>query len=360
MIEFFDMKKINMIHDKEIRNVIDQVIESGHYISGNQVTCFENEFAAHCGVKHCIGVANGLDALRLVIKAYGFKNDDEIIVPANTYIASILSVSLNGCKPVLVEPDISTYCISPDEIEKKITKRTKAILPVHLYGQVADMTEIREIALKYELKVIEDCAQAHGASLKDKKTGALGDAAGFSFYPTKNLGCLGDGGGVTTNDDELAEKIRYLGNYGSTVKYLNKYKGDNSRLDEIQAAVLRVKLHYLDAENEKRREIARYYLENMKNSKLVLPPYSGNSSVFHLFTVRTENREDFREYLENAGIQTGLHYPIPIHKQEAYQEMNSLEFPITERIHREILSLPANISLTEPEMEEIVEAVNGY
>jgi dTDP-4-amino-4,6-dideoxygalactose transaminase len=273
MIEFFNMKKINKIHDKEIRSVIDQVIESGCYISGNQVAGFENEFAAYCGVKHCIGVANGLDALRLIIKAYGFKNGDEIIVPANTYIASILSVSLNGCKPVLIEPDIRTYCISPGEIEKKITTRTRAILPVHLYGEMADMTAIREIAIKYELKVIEDCAQAHGASLKDKKAGAWGDAAGFSFYPTKNLGGFGDGGGVTTNDDELAEKIRHLGNYGSTVKYLNKYKGDNSRLDEIQAAVLRVKLNYLDAENEKRREIARYYLDNMKNSKITLPPY---------------------------------------------------------------------------------------
>lgn len=360
MIDFFNLKKINEQYRAEIEQALKNVLDSGRYVLGEQVAAFEIEFARYCGVKHCISVANGMDALAQIIKAYGFSSGDEIIVPANTYIASILAISQNRCSPVLVEPELLGYKIDPSAIEDKITKNTKAIIPVHLYGRICDMAAINRLARQYNLKIIEDAAQAHGAVYEGKKAGALGDAAAFSFYPTKNLGCLGDGGAITTNDDGLAEKLRYLRNYGSREKYINRFKGSNSRLDELQAAVLKIKLKYLDDENRKRRAIAKFYISNIKNSKTTLPQYQDDSHVFHLFVIRTQNRDQLKRYLESVGIETGIHYPIPPHKQQAYIELARLSLPVTERIHREVLSIPAHIALTREEISEIVEAINGY
>ncbi len=360
MIDFFNLKKINEQYRAEIEQALKSVLNSGQYVLGEQVAAFEIEFARYCGVKHCISVANGMDALAQIIKAYGFSSGDEIIVPANTYIASILAISQNRCSPVLVEPELLSYNIDPSAIEDKITKNTKAIIPVHLYGRICDMAAINRLARQYNLKIIEDAAQAHGAVYEGKKAGALGDAAAFSFYPTKNLGCLGDGGAITTNDDGLAEKLRYLRNYGSREKYINRFKGSNSRLDELQAAVLKIKLKYLDDENRKRRAIAKFYISNIKNSKTTLPQDQDDSHVFHLFVIRTQNRDQLKRYLESVGIETGIHYPIPPHKQQAYIELARLSLPVTERIHREVLSIPAHIALTREEISEIVEAINGY
>jgi len=361
MIKFLDLYKINERYRTEIDTRIKQVIDSGWYLLGKQDEQFENNFATFCDVKHCIGCANGLDALNLIIRAYDFKNGDEIIVPANTYIASILSISENGCTPVLVEPDINTYNINPDLIEEKITSKTKAIMVVHLYGQAVQMDKIWEVANKYNLKVIEDSAQAHGAMYKGKRTGALGDASGFSFYPGKNLGCMGDGGCITTNDNELAQKIRALRNYGSHKKYCNLYKGVNSRLDEIQAGILDVKLPYLEEDNAKRREIAKYYLNNIKNEKIILRnSYDDLANVWHVFPIRTKNRDELQEYLENNDIQTLIHYPTPPHKQEAYKELNNLSFPITEEIHHTILSLPISPVMTDGEVKEVVRVINAF
>ena len=312
-------------------------------------------------MKHCIGCANGLDALNLIIKAYGFGAGDEIIVPANTYIASILAISENGCTPVLVEPDINTYNINPALIEEKITEKTKAIMVVHLYGQAVQMDKIWELAKKYNLKIVEDSAQAHGAEYEKKKTGSLGDASGFSFYPGKNLGCMGDGGCITTNDDEHAAKIRAIANYGSDRKYHHIYKGTNSRLDEIQAAVLDVKLKYLDEDNERRREISKYYRENIKNSKIILPKtYDEKAHVWHVFAIRTKNRDELQKYLEDNGIQTNIHYPTPPHKQGAYKELENLSLPITEEIHKTILSIPISPVMTEEEVKKVVDVINSY
>lgn len=361
MIKFLDLHKINERFRVEIDSRIKQVLDSGWYLLGNQDKEFEKNFAAFCNVKHCIGCANGLDALNLIIKAYGFGAGDEIIVPANTYIASILAISENGCTPVLVEPDLNTYNINPDLIEEKITSKTKAIMVVHLYGQAVEMDKIWALAKKYDLKVIEDSAQAHGAIYQGKRTGNLGDASGFSFYPGKNLGCMGDGGAITTNDDELASKLRALANYGSHKKYCNLYKGVNSRLDEIQAGILDVKLKHLDKDNERRRKIANYYLKNIKNEKVTLPQYKGDEShVFHVFVVRVENRAEFQEYLTKNEIQTLIHYPTPPHKQEAYKEWNHLSYPISEKIHSEIISLPISPVMTDEEVEEVVEVINAY
>ena len=361
MIKFLDLHKINERFRDEIDSKIKEVLDSGWYLLGNKDKEFEQNFAKYCKTKHCIGCANGLDALNLIIRAYGFKAGDEIIVPANTYIASILAISENGCTPVLVEPDINTYNINPDLIEEKITSKTKAIMVVHLYGQAVEMEKIWALAKKYDLKVIEDSAQGHGAIYQGKRTGNLGDASGFSFYPGKNLGCMGDGGAVTTNDDELATKIRALANYGSHKKYCNLYKGVNSRLDEIQAGILDVKLKYLDKDNERRREIAKYYLENIKNEKITLPKYNGdNSHVFHVFVVRVENRAEFQEYLTQNDIQTLIHYPTPPHKQEAYKEWNNLTYPITEKIHNEVISLPISPVMTDEEVKKVVEVVNEW
>lgn len=361
MIKFLDLYKINEQYRNEIDEKIKQVLDSGWYLLGQQDELFEKHFAEFCGTKHCIGCANGLDALNLIIKGFGFSKGDEIIVPANTYIASILAISMNDATPVLVEPDINTYNINPDLIEDKITDKTKAIMVVHLYGQAVQMDKIWELAKKYNLKIIEDSAQAHGAYYKNKRVGNLGDASGFSFYPGKNLGCMGDGGCITTNDDKLAEKIRALRNYGSHKKYCNLYKGINSRLDEIQAGILDVKLPYLDKDNQKRRQIAQYYLDNIKNEKIILKKsYNDLANVWHIFPVRTNNRDRLQEHLKENDIQTLIHYPTPPHKQEAYKEWNNLSFPVTEEIHKTILSLPISPVMTDEEIKKVVEVINAF
>ena len=361
MIKFLDLQKINERFRPEIDAAIKRVLDSGWYLLGKEDEKFESDFATFCGVKHCIGCANGLDALNLIIKGYGFGAGDEIIAPANTYIASILAITQNNCTPVLVEPDLKTYNINPDLIEEKITPKTKAIMVVHLYGQAVEMEKIWELAKKYNLKIIEDSAQAHGAIYKGKRTGNLGDASGFSFYPGKNLGCLGDGGCITTNDDELAAKVRAIRNYGSNVKYNNIYKGVNSRLDEIQAAVLAIKCKYLDEDNRKRREIARFYRTEINNPLLILPEvYDENAHVWHIFAVRCKQREKLQKYLEENGIQTLIHYPIPPHKQVCYKEWNDFSYPITEKIHDEILSIPISPVQTEAETNFVIEKINRF
>lgn len=361
MIKFLDLHKINEVYRKDIDEIIKNVIDSGWYILGERDKSFEKNFAQYCGVKHCIGCANGLDALKLIIKGFGFGNGDEIIVPANTYIASILAISDCSCTPILVEPDIKTYNIDPDKIEEKITEKTKAILVVHLYGQAVKTDKIWQLAKKYSLKVIEDSAQAHGAVYNGIKTGALGDASGFSFYPGKNLGCLGDGGCVTTNDDVLAEKIRAIANYGSDYKYHHIYKGMNSRLDEFQAGILDVKLPHLDKSNSLRREIAKFYRENIKNPKITLPQtYDEKAHVWHVFVLRTEFRDEFQKYLEENGIQTNIHYPTPPHKQGAYAEYKDLSLPITEKIHKEVISIPISPVMTDLEVQTVVKIINNW
>ncbi len=365
MITFLDLKGLNAQYRAELIEACSRVIDSGWYIQGNECKEFDKEFAQYCGTKYAIGVANGLDALILILRAYkelGIMNDgDEVIVPSNTYIASILAISQNNLVPVLVEPNINTYLIDPSKIEEKITSKTKAILTVHLYGQTCEMDAIKEIAQKYNLKVIEDSAQSHGAYFKDKRSGNLGDASGFSFYPGKNLGALGDGGSVTTNDEELANTIKALANYGSHKKYENLFKGINSRLDEIQAAMLRVKLKYLDNEVEKRREIANYYLQNIKNDKLILPTARAEDNhVWHLFVVRTSQREELQKYLVDNGIQTLIHYPIPPHKQNAYKEWNNENYPITEQIHEEVVSLPISGVQSLEDTMKIVNVLNSF
>jgi len=363
MIPFLDLKAINVQYRTELIEACTKVIDSGWYIQGNECKEFDKEFAQYCGTKYAIGVANGLDALILILRAYkelGVINDgDEVIVPSNTYIASILAISQNNLVPVLVEPDIKTYLIDPDKIEEKITSKTKAILPVHLYGQTCDMDKINEIAKKYNLKVIEDSAQSHGSYYKDKRSGNLGDVSGFSFYPGKNLGALGDGGAVTTNDEELVNTIKALGNYGSYKKYENFYKGVNSRLDEVQAAMLRVKLKYLDNEILKRREIANYYLENIKNDNIILPTVRDEDNhVWHLFVIRTNKRDELQKYLLDNGIQTLIHYPIPPHKQNAYKEWNNESHEISEQIHDDVLSLPISGVQSLEDTKKIIDLIN--
>lgn len=360
MIKFLDLKAINEQYRMEMEAAIKRVLDSGWYLLGKEIVNFEKEFSEYCGVKHTIGCANGLDALKLIIQAYGFGSGDEIIAPANTYIASLISISANGATPVLVEPDINTYLIDPEKIEAAITSRTKAIMVVHLYGRAMDMTRIWEIANKYNLKIIEDSAQSHGAMFDGKRVGNLGDASGFSFYPGKNLGCLGDGGAVTTNDDELAEKIRALRNYGSDVKYHFPYRGTNSRLDEIQAALLRVKLPHLDDDNAIRRRIAERYCSEIKNPNIVLPslPDDAMQNVWHVFPIRVQNRTEFQQCLSDNGIQTVIHYPIPPHRQPAYVEWHGLTLPITEKIHEEIISLPISPVMTEEEVSKVVDVIN--
>lgn len=365
MITFLDLKSLNAQYRAELIEACTKVIDSGWYIQGNECKEFDIEFAKYCGTKYAIGVANGLDALILILRAYkelGFMTDgDEVIVPSNTYIASILAISQNNLVPVLVEPDINTYLLDPSKIEEKITLKTKAILPVHLYGQTCEMDKINEIAKKHNLKVIEDSAQSHGAYFKDKRSGNLGDASGFSFYPGKNLGALGDGGAVTTNDEELALAIKALGNYGSHKKYENIYKGVNSRLDEIQAAMLRVKLKYLDNEVEKRREIANYYLENIKNDNIILPALRAEDNhVWHLFVIRTSKRDELQKYLLDNGIQTLIHYPIPPHKQNAYKEWNNESYPISVQIHDEVMSLPISGVQSLEHTKKVVKVLNDF
>lgn len=365
MIKFLDLQKINSQYNEELTNAFTRVLNSGWYIMGDELKKFEKDFAAYCGTKYAIGVANGLDALILIIRAYKemgvFKEGDEILVPSNTYIASILAISANNLMPILIEPNINTYNIDPLLIEAKITSKTKAILPVHLYGQLCDMERIITIANKYNLKVIEDCAQAHGANLNNKKAGNWGDASGFSFYPGKNLGALGDAGAITTNDDQLAETVKALLNYGSHIKYKNLYKGVNSRLDELQAAMLNVKLPHLDRDIIKRRQVAFRYLNEIKNNKIILPSVlNSDSHVWHLFVIRINNRDDFQNYLLKNSIQTVIHYPIPPHKQAAYKELSHFSFPISETIHKEVLSLPISSSLTEEEVDKIINIINIF
>lgn len=362
MIPFLDLKKINLRHEKAIMECTQKVLHSGWYILGNEVKLFESKFANYCGTEYCLGVANGLDALELIIHAYGIGAGDEVIVPSNTYIASILSISANGATPILVEPELTTYNIDPALIEEKITPRTKAILVVHLYGQTCDMGPIVDLAKKYNLKVIEDCAQSHGAIYNGKKAGNLGDAAGFSFYPGKNLGALGDGGAITTNDKELFEKLSALRNYGSHKKYENLYKGYNSRLDEFQAPILSEKLNWLDEDNGHRRNIANYYLANIINSEIVNPVVKNgaDSHVWHVYPIRTRNREQFMKYMEENNIQTLIHYPIPPHKQEAYKEWEDMSFPISEQIHSEIVSLPISPVMDMSDVKYVVEVINAY
>ena len=371
MIKFLDLKAINDSFEPDLSNAIRRVLESGWYLLGSEVNRFEQEFAGFTGTKHCIGVANGLDALRLIFKAYiqmgGMHEGDEIIVPANTYIASILAITDNRLQPVLVEPDISTYNIDPFKIEEKISERTRGIMIVHLYGQNAMHPEIQRLIAKYKLKLIEDNAQAAGALFGDKRTGSLGDASGNSFYPGKNLGALGDAGCVTTEDDELAAVIRAMSNYGSSKKYVNDYKGLNSRLDEIQAAVLRSKLPRLDKDNQRRREIAKYYIENITHPDIILPTLKSRNStsnskehVWHLFVIRHVNRNELQNYLSDNGIQTMIHYPIPPHKQQAYKEWNNENYPVCEQIHNEVLSLPISPLLRDEDVMRIVETLNKY
>lgn len=372
MIKFLDIQKINAQYAKELKQAAAEVIDSGWYLLGERLRQFETNLANYIGVKHAIGVANGLDALRLILKAYIelgiMKEGDEIIVPANTYIATILAITDNRLKPILIEPDIETYNLDFDLIEKCITKRTKAIMVVHLYGCVCWDTKLEEIAKKFNLKVIEDNAQAVGAEWNGIKTGALADAAGFSFYPGKNLGALGDAGAVTTNDEQLALIVRALGNYGSKQKYVNEYQGLNSRMDEIQALFLSIKLKYLDVENQHRRYIAQYYCENIKIPEIILPiPESKKNEVrnlrnhvWHLFVIRHPNRNKLQDYLAERGIQTLVHYPIPPHKQLAYKEWHDLMFPLTEKVHLELLSLPISSVMTENEIDFIVNSINSF
>ncbi len=361
MISFLDLKKINNRFRYEINNRIKKILDKGWYLQGDENKIFCENFAKYCGTKYSLGVANGLEALTLIVKAFGFGYGDEIIVPANTYIATILSISENGCTPVLVEPNIKTYNIDPDLIEEKITERTKAIMVVHLYGQAVQMDKIWALAKKYGLKVIEDCAQAHGAIYKNTRVGALSDAAAFSFYPGKNLGAFGDAGAITTNNEDLFFKLKALSNYGSDYKYHNIYKGMNSRLDEIQAAVLDVKLKYLDEDNNIRRDIANYYLSHINNKKIILPfSYDQLASVWHVFAVRVKERDRFQSYLKEKGIQTLIHYPTPPHKQPAYKEWNDRTYTITEEIHNTIISIPISLVLTKEEIELVVGALNDF
>jgi len=358
---FLDLKKINQRDRAGMEAAISRVLDSGWYILGREVEDFETEFAAYCGVGHAIGVANGLDALKLIIQGLGLGAGDEIIAPANTFIASLLAITQAQARPVLAEPDRHTYNLNPALIEEKITARTKAIMAVHLYGQAAPMAEITAMARKHDLKIIEDAAQAHGALYQGRRAGALGEAAGFSFYPGKNLGALGDGGAVTTNDPQLAEKIRALRNYGSLEKYAHLYPGINSRLDELQAALLRIKLKRLDDDNAERRRIASFYRRHIHNELVALPEVAEEAAhVWHLFVIRSERRDELKRHLAGRGIETQVHYPVPPHRQAAYPELSGLSLPLTEKLADEVLSLPISPALTEAEAARVCEVVNEW
>ncbi|HUH27407.1 DegT/DnrJ/EryC1/StrS family aminotransferase [Gelidibacter sp.] len=374
MIKFLDLHKINERFETDFQERFRSFLNSGYYILGSEVEQFEADFASYCGTKHCIGTANGLDALTLIFKSYihlgKLQCDDEVIVPANTYIASILSIINAGLKPILVEPDLETYNISPREIKKYVGPNTKAILVVHLYGQLAEMNVINDIAKTAGLLVIEDAAQAHGAvkrsklqvaSSKLKRAGNLGDAAAFSFYPTKNLGALGDAGAITTNNSNLADTVKLMRNYGSSKKNVNDIVGVNSRLDELQAAFLNIKLKHLDEDNSKRRSIAKRYLREIKNKKLTLPFYSGeHDHVFHVFVIRVSDRQDFETHLQSHDIAYLIHYPIPPHQQNALPMFNKDLFPITEEIHKTIISIPMSPVMREDEISTVIKVLNAY
>ena len=365
MIKFLDLQKVTQKYAEEIHEAVKRTVDSGWYLQGKENDAFELNYSKYIGTDYCIGVANGLDALIWIYRGYIemgiMQPGDEVIVPANTYIASILAITENGLKPVFIEPDINTYQIDDQLIEAAITPRTKSIMIVHLYGQCAYTDKIGELCKKYNLKLVEDNAQAHGCLFQGRKTGSLGDAAGHSFYPGKNLGALGDGGAVTTNDKELAETIRAVANYGSTKKYVFKYIGRNSRLDEIQAAVLDVKLKYLDADNTARKNIAKCYIENVVNPEIILPKVNDWSAhVFHIFPIRCKKRDELQRFLADNGVQTLIHYPIPPHKQECYSNWNHLSFPITERIHNEELSLPISPVMEMKDAKIISELLNKW
>ena len=365
MISFLDLNKINEPYEATFQEKLKSVLDSSWYILGKEVTTFEVNFADYCGTKHCIGVGNGFDALVLIFKGYiqlgKLQKGDEVIVSANTYIASILAILEADLIPVLVEPKLETYNINPDLISKKIISKTKAILVVHLYGQLAEIDKINKIAIQNNLIVIEDAAQAHGAVSDSRKAGNLSNAAAFSFYPGKNLGALGDGGAVTTNDAELAQIIQSMRNYGSEKKYYTDYIGMNSRLDELQSAFLNVKLPHLDAGNNVRKAIAKRYLVGVKNDKIILPFWDlSDNHVFHLFVIRTENREELQQYLLKNGIQSMIHYPIPPHKQKAFSNWNDLTFSVTEKIHDEVLSLPMSPIMKDDEVSFVISIINKY
>ncbi len=365
-IKFLDVAATYLELRKEIDNAIIQVLNKGHFILGSKVSTFESEFAKYCGVKYCIGVGNGMDALELILRGYNIGIGDEVIVPANTYIATVLVVNLVGAKPILVEPDLSTYNIDPTKVEIAITKKTKAIIAVHLYGQCANIQEIKKICQKHHLVLIEDAAQAHGAQHFGKKAGNLGEAAGFSFYPGKNLGAYGDAGAVTTNDAKVADYIRIARNYGSKIKYHNLIKGFNSRLDELQAAVLSVKLKKLDIWNKRRQKIAALYLKYLnpkKNTDFILPQVlPGNKHIWHVFVVRIKKRQQFIDYLKKQGIETLIHYPLPFYNQPAYRELNCIvnKYPLSNQISEEIISLPIGPHLKNKEVKYIIKKVNIF
>ena len=365
MIKFLDLQKINNQYQQELKEAAARVIDSGWYLLGNELEVFEQNYASFCGSNYAVGVANGLDALRLIFKAYiemgVMQKGDEVIIPANTYIASLLAVTDNDLIPVLVEPNSATYNLDTTKIEAAMTPKTKAILTVHLYGQNSINDAMLAICKNHNLKLVEDSAQSHGATYNGKVMGSIGDAAGHSFYPGKNLGALGDSGAVTTNDEGLYKMIKALSNYGSVKKYENLYQGLNSRLDEIQAAFLNVKLKYIKNDISNRRGVANYYLENIKNPLITLPTVlSQEGHVWHLFVIRMNNRDALQRHLTENGVQTLIHYPIPPHKQKAYKSLNNLSFPITEKIHNEVLSLPLSAVLTQVEMENVVELVNTF
>jgi len=366
LIPFLDIKGINLRDQELLTAAFSEVLDAGWFIRGKHVDAFEKEFASYCGSSHCIGVANGLDALILILEAYKhmgiMKEGDEVIVPCNTYIASILAISKAGLIPILVEPHPDTFNLDPHKAKEAITKKTKAILQVHLYGQMSHVKEMRELCDSNGLKLIEDAAQSHGAVHEGKKAGAWGDAAGFSFYPGKNLGALGDAGAVTTNDQDLADIVRHMANYGSEKKYFNRFKGVNSRLDELQAAFLNVKLKRLDTDTAQRRELAKIYDKGIVNPMIQLPTWEskGFAHVFHLYVVRCSKRDELQQYLMDNGIQTVIHYPIPPHKQEAYAEWNDLSFPLTERIHAEVLSLPMSPVLSVQQADFIIQKINEF
>ena len=365
MIPYLDLKRVTAMHADEIHAAVSQVVDSGWYLQGNAVKAFEADYAQYTGTRHCIGCGNGLDALTLILRAYMemgvMKPGDEVIVPANTYIASILAITENRLRPVLVEPNLDTMQIDDSLIEAAITKRTRAVMIVHLYGRCAYTDKIGDICQRHRLKLIEDNAQAHGCLFAGHRTGSLGDAAGHSFYPGKNLGALGDAGAVTTNDDLLAQTVRSIANYGSSHKYVFDYQGRNSRIDELQAAVLRVKLRYLDNDNRRRQSIARRYLSEVRNDRLMLPHSDDcQQNVWHIFPVLCAERDRLQQHLADCGIQTLIHYPIPPHHQTCYKEWAVLSLPVTERIHREELSIPLNQTLTDDEVDQIICALNSF
>lgn len=364
-VPFLDLKAINQDCREKLIQAMTDVLDSGWYIQGQKLSEFERKFAEYCGTEFCLGVANGLDALTLTLRAWKtmgkLKSGDEVIVPANTYIASILAVTENDLVPVLVEPNDETFNLCPENVKRAITPRTRVMLPVHLYGQLADMPELMAIASEHNLLVLEDSAQSHGAQIDGRKSGSWGDASGFSFYPGKNLGALGDAGAITTNDPELYEVLKALRNYGSHEKYKNIYQGVNSRLDEIQAAILSVKLDFLDGQTAHRQKIANIYLKNIKNDTIKLPlAISSEQHVWHLFVIRSSHRQELQKFLMDNGIQTLIHYPIPPHKQDAYPTLKNLELPVTERMHEQVLSLPMGPTLSVEEALYVAQVCNRF